>query len=176
MTTVSDLDSLRSLTALSAHTLDSLDNIHALNNLAEYNVLPIQPGARDRANEELRSIGVGTSISHGEDTRTGMLVDEVFIRELLAINALSSGSVTVGEVAALEHELRNNSVEDASLEMQGLAILGHTLLSSAKSSEVLRCLRYRVSVKLHDDAPSWLVIQGDIKENLRVRHFVNNRN
>ena len=172
LTTVSDLDTLRSLTALRAHGLDCLDNVHALDNLSEYDVLSIQPRAGNSANEELGSVGVGTSIGHGKNTRASVLVDEVLILELHAINALSSSSITIGEITTLEHELGNDSVEDASLEMQGLSALASTLLSSAKSSEVFSSLWYRISVQLHDDTASGLIVQGDIEENLGVRHCV----
>ena len=66
-----------------------------------------------------------------------MLQLEVLIPELLAENALSASAVVVGEVAALQHEVGNHSVERAALESEAP-------LSSAQSSEVLGCLRHNV--------------------------------
>lgn len=53
------------------------------------------------ADEELRAIGVGSSIGHGQDARSSVLEGEVLIFKLVAIDGLSTGSVVVGEVAAL---------------------------------------------------------------------------
>ena len=47
-------------------------------------------------------------------------------------------AVAAREVAALAHELRDNTVEGAALEVQGLARATHALLASAQSAEVLR--------------------------------------
>jgi hypothetical protein len=41
------------------------DDVHALNDLAENDVLAIEPGGLGCAQEELRTIGVGSSIGHG---------------------------------------------------------------------------------------------------------------
>lgn len=53
--------------------LDLLDDIHALNHLAEHHVLAIQPLGLGGAHEELGAVGVGSSIGHGEDSRPGVL-------------------------------------------------------------------------------------------------------
>ncbi len=79
----------------------------------------------------------------------------------------------MSEVTTLEHELGDNSVEDGSLEVQGLAGLAHSLLASAESSEVLGSLGDSVGVQLHDDTTGGLVVHGDVKEDLGVGHFRN---
>ncbi len=99
-----------------------------------------------------------------------MLVDKVLVLELSSVDRLSTDTGSVGEVTSLKHKLRNDSVENASLEVKGFAGLAHSLLSSAKSSEVLGSLGDGVGVQLHDDTASRLIVHGDIEENLGVWH------
>ena len=66
-----------------------------------------------------------------------MLVSEVLVREFRTVDALTTCAVANREVSTLSHELINDSVEWASLEMKRLATLAHSLLSSAESTEVL---------------------------------------
>lgn len=54
------------------------------------------------ADEELGPVGVRSSVGHGQVAWSGVLYGEVLIFELVAIDGLSTGSVVVGEVAALE--------------------------------------------------------------------------
>lgn len=53
-----NLDRLSGLTGLRANLLDSLDDVHALDNLAEDDVLAVQPRSLDGADEELAAVGV----------------------------------------------------------------------------------------------------------------------
>lgn len=62
-----------------------------------------------------------------------MLQGEVLIRELLSVDALSTGAIALGEVTALTHELRNNAMKFTSFEAK-------PLFSGAKGSEVL-CIK-----------------------------------
>ena len=72
----------------------------------------------DKAEEELRSVGVRTSVSHGEDTRTVVLVDEVLIRELSAVNGLTTGTISNSEVSTLGHESFDHSMEEVALVVE----------------------------------------------------------
>jgi hypothetical protein len=56
-----------------------------------------------------------------------MLESEVFIRELLSIDALPSRSIAASEITRLQHEVRNDAVEDAALVVQRLARTTDTL-------------------------------------------------
>ena len=47
---------------------------------------------------------------------------------------LAAGAVSVGEVATLEHEIRDHTVEAAALEVQRLAFLAGALLARANCS------------------------------------------
>ena len=49
-----------------------------------------------------------------------MFAREVLVRELFAIDAFSASAVEIGEVAALNHELRDDSVENGVGEPEAL--------------------------------------------------------
>lgn len=59
------------------------------------------------ADEELGAVGVGPGVGHGQDARPGVLQLEVLVRKLVAVDRLPSGSVVVGEVAALQAKHSN---------------------------------------------------------------------
>ena len=65
---VSDHNLLGGLAGLGTKALDLLDDIHPLHHLAEHHVLAIQPLGLGGAEEELGAIGVGPSVSHGENS------------------------------------------------------------------------------------------------------------
>lgn len=60
------------------------------------------------ADEELRAIGVGPSVGHGQDARSSVPQAEVLILKLAAVDGLSAGSIVVGEVATLYVNARVN--------------------------------------------------------------------
>ena len=69
-----------------------------------------QPRHRDTANSRLSP----------EDARSGVLQDEVLVRELLAVDALAPGAVVVREVPALAHESGYDAVEGRAGEAESL--------------------------------------------------------
>ena len=73
-----------------------------------------------------------------------MLDFEVLVRESIAIDALSTHTIKAGEITSLNHELRDNTVENGSLIVQGLSILAYTLLARAQSTEILSSLRNHI--------------------------------
>ena len=152
------------------------DGVHGINNfltlghLSEDDVLTIEPGAGDEGDEELRAVGVWTSVGHGEEVRNGVLSFEVLIGELGTIDGLTTGSVLSSEVTTLSHEVSDDSVEGASLVGEGLAHLANTLLASAEGAEVLSSLG-SVSKKLELDSASGLATNVDVKENSGVCHL-----
>lgn len=57
---------------LRTQCLDFLHYVHPLDDGTEDYVPVVQPGSLDCGDEKLRSVGVGSSIRHGHDTRTGV--------------------------------------------------------------------------------------------------------
>ena len=64
LATVGDDNLLGGLAGLGAKALDLLDDIHPFDDLAEHDVLSVQPLGLGRAQEELRTVGVRSSIGH----------------------------------------------------------------------------------------------------------------
>merc|ERR1711991_151902 len=135
---VLDLDLLAAAARGRANSLDGLDNLHALHDGAEHAVLAVEPLGLHGADEELGAVGVGAGVGHGKDAGAGVLQCEVLVLELLAVDGLAAGAVTAREVTTLEHEVRDDTVEDAALVVQGLAGAASALLAGAESTEVLR--------------------------------------
>ena len=59
--------------------LNLSDNIHALNDFSKHNVLSIKMWGWDSCDEELGSIGVGSSIGHWQQSWFGVFQFKVFI-------------------------------------------------------------------------------------------------
>jgi len=97
--------------AAGAEALHLLDDLLTVDDLAEDDVLAVQPRAWHRGDEELRAVGVWTSVSHREKVWLGVLELEVLVGELLAVDALAAGAVLAREVTTLAHELRDDAVE-----------------------------------------------------------------
>jgi len=160
-TRVGDDDSAAGSTGLRADGLDLLDDSlgSLISDLAEDAVLAVEPGAGDGGDEELRAVGVGTSVSHGEEE--GLLVAEleVLILELAAVDRDTTGTVAASEVTTLEHELRDDTVERRLL-------VTVTSGGLSKSTEVLAGDGGNLIEELHDDATNGLVVDADIEENI----------
>jgi len=99
-----------------------------------------------------------------------VLLDEVFVRKLRAVNGLTSGAVSGGEVSALAHEVGDDAVERGSLVVEGLAAAAYSLLAGAEGAEVLGCAGSGVREELHDYAACGLASDGHVEEDLRVGH------
>jgi len=161
-TTVGNLDSLAGFPRIRPDTLDSLDYIHPLRDIAEDNVLAVKPGSLGSAEEELRAVSVGPGISHGKDARPGVLQFKVFVFEFVPIDRLAPGPVPGGEVAALAHETGNDSMERTALEPK-------PLLTCTKSPKVFACLRHDSALERHDNLAGRRASDRHVKENVR-RH------
>merc|ERR1712168_247815 len=111
LSTILDDHFLCRLSRLTSNGLHFFHHIHPFGDRAEDDMLVIQPLGLCSAQEELRTIGVGSCIRHGQDSLTGMLQSEVFIRKFISIDALPTGSIVVGEVATLTHESRNDTMK-----------------------------------------------------------------
>ena len=111
LSAIGDMDGLSGLTVLRSNLLHSLEDILSLGDLSEDGVLSIEMRSRNEAEEELRSVGVGTSVGHGEDAGAGVLEAEVFVSELFSVDGFTTTAVALGEITTLDHEGRNDTVE-----------------------------------------------------------------
>ena len=74
-------------------------------------------------------------------TWPGVLQTEVLVLKLVAVDRLSSGSISSGEVSSLTHEVGDDTVEAG-------ALVAEALLSSAQGTEVLGSLGDHVIAEL----------------------------
>ena len=66
------------------------------------NVLAIEPGSLDGADEELGAVGVGAGVSHAENTRTNVLELKVLVLELVSVDRVATTAVAELKVTALD--------------------------------------------------------------------------
>ncbi len=64
--------------------------------LTEDDVLAVQPRGYDGGDEELGTVGVGTSVGHGEKEGLLMTELEVLVGELVAVDGLFRGLLAQG--------------------------------------------------------------------------------
>lgn len=126
---------------MGAEGFNLFNDIHALYDVAEDDVSAVQPGGLDGGDEELGAVGVGASVGHGEDAGAGVLQDEVLVGELLAVDGLATSAVVVREVAALQHEVGDDTVE-------GGALVTEAFLSGAQGTEVFTGFRGHICSQL----------------------------
>lgn len=101
-----------------------------------------------------------------------MLLLEVLIGKLLTVDRLATSAVAASEVATLQHELGDDTVEGGALVVQRLARAASALLTSAESAEVLSSARSHIGEELENNSALRSATNGDIKENTRVLgHF-----
>ena len=90
------------LTALGSQILQRLENVHSLLHLSENDMVAVEPRARNRRDEELGPVRVGSAVGHRQQTGAVVLQVEVLIRETLSVDRLASHSVSHREVASLD--------------------------------------------------------------------------
>mmetsp|Transcript_52072 Transcript_52072/g.117299 ORF Transcript_52072/g.117299 Transcript_52072/m.117299 type:complete len:221 (-) Transcript_52072:28-690(-) len=134
--------------------------------LAEHHVLVVQPVALVARDEELAAVGVGAAVGHGEQAGLVVLEDEVLVGEPLPEDAQTACAVALHEVASLNHEVLDDSVESTVLVANGHLV--QLELPSAQLPEVLCCLRHHVTVELHLYAAHGVASDGDVEEYHRV--------
>ncbi len=64
-------------------------------------MLPVEPLRDGDGDEELRPVGVGPGVGHGEEPGGVVAEDEVLVGEGPPVDGLAAGAVVVREVAAL---------------------------------------------------------------------------
>merc|ERR1711890_10974 len=115
--TVFDLDVLdRFVPTVSLVLLYLPDYIHSLHHLPEHHVSPIQPGGLLHGDEELRTISVLSSVSHGEPPSSIMLQLEVLDNpvELAPLVSLTLGLLR--QLHEVLHSLRHSFPKQSNLD------------------------------------------------------------
>jgi len=159
LTTGGDLQLLGCLSRLGSIGFNRLHDIHTLRHPTKHHMFAIQPRRLHRRQEELGSIGIGSRIRHGQDSRSRVLQVEVLVSEFLSVDGLSAGSVSTSEITTLQHEVGNDPMEHASLVTEAL-------LAGAQGTEVFRRLGHDVRPQFHDDTTKGTAIGCHIKEYL----------
>lgn len=139
--------------------LDLLDNVVTVSHLTKDNVLTVQPWAGNSGDEELRTVGVWTSVGHRQQTWSVVGLGKVLVSELLTVDGSTTGSVTSGKVTTLQHELRNDSVESR-------VGVTETLFTGTQGSEVFGGLWHNVVVQLEGDSTELVAVGGNVEVNL----------
>ncbi|KAI0560751.1 hypothetical protein FGB62_101g018 [Gracilaria domingensis] len=155
-----DLDGLGRGARAAANLLDGPHHVQAADHRAEHHVLAVQPRGLLRADEELRAVGVGPGVGHGQRAGAQVLEREVLVVELVAVDGLAARAVVVGEVTALAHEVGDHAVDCGARQGGGggwrlgggRAGVAKALLAGAERAKVLGGLRHHVGAQLHDDA------------------------
>jgi hypothetical protein len=139
-------------TAVGSLSLDFLDKLLSFDNFPKDNMTTIKPRCLNSSNKELRSVGVGSRVGHGQVHGSFMLQLEILIVKLAPVDRFSSTSIKIGEITSLNHEIGNDSVEDGSLEMKRLSRFSNSLLTGAQGPKVLGSLGDVLSEQSQDDA------------------------
>lgn len=163
LTAIADRDFHRRFTVARSVRFDLFDNFHSGSHLTEHHVFSIEPRSDDGGDEELRSVGVGAGIGHGQQARTVMLQLEVFVGELVAVNGLAAGAVVVGEIAALKHEVRDDA-------MKRRTLVAEAFFARAQRAEVFRRFGHDVGEEFKRDPARCLAVDVDFEEHCRISH------
>lgn len=108
----------------------------------------VEPGGLCSGDEELASVGVGSGVGHGE--AEGFVLElEVFVVELVAPDGSASSTISSCEITALDHEVGDDSMEGAALELQSLSAVSP--LALAQLSEVFNGLWDGRAEEVDDD-------------------------
>lgn len=159
-TRLGDLDTAAGLAAARALSLDGLDDVHAVNDLAKHDVLAVEPAGDNGRDKELRAVRVGAGVCHRKQTRLRVLELEVFIGKLGTVDRLATSTVAGGEVTTLEHKVRDHTVEVR-------ASIAKALLTRAEGTEVGCRLGHHIVKELELDGAEGSAVLGDVEENVR---------
>jgi hypothetical protein len=151
-----DRDLLGGGTALASDQFNLVDNVKSISDLSKDNVLSVQPRSVNGANEKLTSVGTGARVGHAQDSSALVLEVKVFVIKLVSVDALSAGTVVVGEITTLAHELGDDAMEAASL-------VSKSLFSGAQGTEVLGRLGDGIGKELKLNATNIFVSDSHVK-------------
>ena len=103
-TRVGNLDFFLWLPRIRPITFNLLHNLNPLGNLSKNSMLPIQPRCLRGTNEELTSIGIGSSIRHAHRSNSTVSNIKVLIIESSPIDTFPPRFIKIRHVTTLAHE------------------------------------------------------------------------
>ena len=125
----------------------------------------IEPGSFLEGDEELGAVSSWASVGHGKKVGLGVTEGKVLIFELVSVDGLTTGTVSVSEIATLSHETWDNTMEGAALEVKGLSCVANTGGAISEGGEVLDSLGDGVTEHSEYDATGILTIDSNVEEN-----------
>ena len=142
--------------------LDLPDDVHSLDDVTKHDVPAVQPRGGGGGDEELRSVGVGSRVGHGENARPDvveLVQGKGLIRELAAVDGVPARAVTSLEITALDHEVGDDAVEDG-------VLVPEVPLARRELPEVLHRLRHVLAEQTDDYPPLGLAADGHVEVHL----------
>jgi len=165
LATVRDGDVLGWLAGLATVRLNFLHDVHSFHNCTEHDMAIVQPRSLNSGDKELRTIRVGSGVSHRHDAWSRMLQSKIFVFEFVSVDGFASSTVVIGEITSLAHEVGDDAMECR-------ALVSIALLTGAQSTEVLTGLRGDIGAKLNDDSADCVAICSHVEENSWQTHFI----
>src|SRR5712691_12220157 len=149
---------------------DQVNHVGALDDLAEDGVLAVQPGRRHDRDEELRAVGAGSGVRHGQQVRpVERKVWMDFVGELVA------GSAAAGSerVAALDHEVGDDPGEHGPVVQPGGGGLpGARVRPLPAALGKLHEIAYRLRRVIREEADDNRPLVGAQRRGQRLCHAV----
>lgn len=139
--------------------LHCLHDVLSLRDSAKNDVSTVEPACKYGGDEELTAVSVRACVGHRKTERL-VLEFEVFVFEAISVDGSSSGAISPREVTTLDHEVRDNSMEVASL-------IAKFSLSFAKLDEVVDSPRDNCSEHINYNISSRVASNVD-----REGHFM----
>ena len=146
-----------------AAALQSRDHILPLEHLPKDDMFAVEVGRLIERDEELRAVGVGARVGHGELVGLGVLDREALVLELRPVDRLTSSAVSHGEIAALRHEARNHAMELAALVAQRDATSRRSSGARRQRREIFGRLGHRVAIQAENDTAGVMAIDFKVE-------------
>jgi len=127
-------------------------------------MLTIKPFCFLKCDKELTAVCARSAVGHRKQTSLSVLCLEIFVIKFISINRFSTSSIFISEITSLKHEILDESMENAALEVERLSRLPSTFLSCAKCTEVFCCFRYNILVEFKFNALRCFLTDLNVKE------------
>ena len=122
----------------------------------------IQPRCFGKTNKKLGPIGVASGVGHWQDSRSSVpQLKILIIKRPIPVNGFAPSSVMLGEITALAHEVRNDTVKDWAFESE-------PLFTRTKGTEIFSGPGDNISPQLYDNLTNRWTTGSNIKKNSRA--------